>query len=206
MCEWEQECSDNPLLFDPMFVRQYIKECESWLINKQSMCVKCKLQLGQHIVDNQAQDEAPASHIIHQQCHHFHQKDDSSEKDTFPYQEFNSKVLINVQNSMHVSKNVINAQNSDSSEKIDQEQPSNFLIETLDNETFLINEELHVPLLHIANKLLGRQNLNFNQLTPPEKKTLEFIKKVTFTNSLLVKQALPQKSDTIGSPAVLNQK
>ncbi len=26
MCKWEQECSDNPLLFDPAFARQYIKE------------------------------------------------------------------------------------------------------------------------------------------------------------------------------------
>jgi hypothetical protein len=39
-----------------------------------------------------------------------------------------------------------------------------------DNEIFLINETLHEPLLHIANKLLGRQNLNFDQLTPPEQK------------------------------------
>jgi hypothetical protein len=27
-CEWEQECSYNPLLFDPNFARQYIKECK----------------------------------------------------------------------------------------------------------------------------------------------------------------------------------
>jgi len=52
MCEWEQECSDNPLLFDPIFATQYIKERQSWLINKQSMCAKCKLQLGEHLVDN----------------------------------------------------------------------------------------------------------------------------------------------------------
>jgi len=26
MCEWEQECSDNPLLFDPVFARRYITE------------------------------------------------------------------------------------------------------------------------------------------------------------------------------------
>ncbi len=48
MCEWEQECSDNPLLFEPIFARQYIQECKSWLINKQSVCAKFKLQLGQH--------------------------------------------------------------------------------------------------------------------------------------------------------------
>jgi hypothetical protein len=29
---------------------------------------------------------------------------------------------------------------------------------------------LREPLLHIANKLLGRQRLNFDQLTPPEQK------------------------------------
>ncbi len=37
MCEWEQECSDNLLLFDPVFARCYISERKSWLINKQSM-------------------------------------------------------------------------------------------------------------------------------------------------------------------------
>ncbi len=85
MCEWEQECSDNPLLFDPIFACHYIKENQNWLINKQSVCSKCKLQLGQHIVDNQAQNEAPASNSVHQQCHHFNQIDQSSEKDAFPF-------------------------------------------------------------------------------------------------------------------------
>jgi hypothetical protein len=37
-------------------------------------------------------------------------------------------------------------------------------------EIFLINEALCEPLLHIANKLLGRQHLNFEQLTTPEQK------------------------------------
>jgi hypothetical protein len=54
-CEWEQECSDNPLLFNPDFARQYIAERKSWLINKQSMCAKCKLQLGEHLIDHQIQ-------------------------------------------------------------------------------------------------------------------------------------------------------
>ncbi len=70
MCEWEQECSDNPLLFDPIFARQYIKERKSWLINKQSICAKCKLQLGEHLLDNQA-----ASSSIHHQCHDFSNSD-----------------------------------------------------------------------------------------------------------------------------------
>ncbi len=71
VCGWEQECSDNPLLFYPIFACQYIKERQSWLINKQSVWAKCKVQLGQHIVANQAQNNAPASNNIHQQCNHF---------------------------------------------------------------------------------------------------------------------------------------
>jgi hypothetical protein len=112
MCEWEQECSDNPLLFDPIFVCQYIKECQAWLINKQSMCAKCKLQLGQHLADNQVQNTAPASNRIHQQCHNFNQKDNSIENDAFPFQHLNLQELINVQNSLHDNYNLINAQNN----------------------------------------------------------------------------------------------
>ena len=52
MCEWEQECSDNPLLFNPIFAKQYIKERQSWLINKQPMCEKCKLQIEKHYSQN----------------------------------------------------------------------------------------------------------------------------------------------------------
>jgi hypothetical protein len=37
-----------------------------------------------------------------------------------------------------------------------------------EGDIFLINEALREPLMHIANKLLGRQRLNFEQLTPPE--------------------------------------
>jgi len=72
MCEWEQECSDNLLLFNTNFVRQYIAERKSWFINKQSMCTKCKLQLGEHLIDNQTTN---ASNSIHQQCHDFKQSD-----------------------------------------------------------------------------------------------------------------------------------
>jgi hypothetical protein len=41
----------------------------------------------------------------------------------------------------------------------------------------LIDETLREPLLHIANKLLGRQNLNFDQLTPPEQKLWNLFEK-----------------------------
>jgi hypothetical protein len=51
------------------------------------------------------------------------------------------------------------------------------LINTTDNEISLINEKLREPLLHIANKLLGRQNLNFDQLTTPEQKLWNLFEK-----------------------------
>jgi hypothetical protein len=164
MCEWEQECSDNPLLFDPIFARQYIKERKSWLINKQSICAKCKLQLGEHLLDNQA-----ASSSIHHQCHDFAtsekisvaKRDDEHFTNKFPFQELNSAELINKQNELRRAQNLINgpseAQNFNTNDAINS-----------DGEIFLINETLRKPLMHIANRLLGRQRLNFEQLTTPE--------------------------------------
>jgi hypothetical protein len=146
MCEWEQECSDNPLLLDPIFACQYIKECQAWLINKQSVCAKCKLQLGQRIVDNQAQNAAPASNSIHQQCNHFNKPGNYSEKDAFPFQNFNSQELIDIQNSLCNANNLINVRKSDSSDQVNQHHNSDDLINTMDNEIFLINDELRVPL------------------------------------------------------------
>jgi hypothetical protein len=58
MCEWEQEFSDNPLLFDPVFAKRYIAERKSWLINKQSMCARCKLQFGEHLIKQNTQNTA----------------------------------------------------------------------------------------------------------------------------------------------------
>jgi hypothetical protein len=58
MCEWEQKCSDNPLLFDPVFARHYISKRKNWLINKQSMSAKCKLQFDKHLINNNTQNAA----------------------------------------------------------------------------------------------------------------------------------------------------
>jgi hypothetical protein len=116
MCEWEQQCSDNPLLFNPDFARQYIAERKSWLINKQSMCAKCKLQLGEHLIGNQT---ANTSNSIHQQCHDFQssekvtKSDNNNFLDKFPFQELNSKQLITIQNDMCQMQNLIkNAENA----------------------------------------------------------------------------------------------
>ncbi len=78
---------------------------------------------------------------------------------------------------MRDKNNFINAQNNQSSENSNQPQNSEHLINTMDNEIFLINEELCLPLLHIANQLLGRQNLNFDHLTPPEQKLWNLFEK-----------------------------
>jgi hypothetical protein len=188
MCEWEQECSDNPLLFDPIFARQYIKERNSWLINKQSMCAKCKLSQKANTLfkeqknnvhsNTETPETKPASNSIHQQCHDFSNSDEipiakSDAKvftDNFPFQELNSKELIKKQNDLRQAQHLIHAQ--------EQARVSNQTDEiTSDGEIFLINETLREPLLHIANKLLGRQRLNFDQLTPPEQQLWSLFEK-----------------------------
>jgi hypothetical protein len=106
MCEWEQECSDHPLLFDQAFARQYIKECKSWHINKQSMCAKCKFQLGEHLISHQAENSSDNIDIdenvsYSRQCQHFHSDLMQDLINPFPFQELNSKELINLQNALH---------------------------------------------------------------------------------------------------------
>ncbi len=90
MCEWEQECSDNPLLFNPSFAKQYIKECKSWLINKQSVCAKCKLQMSKHLIDNEVQSDT---------------KNAQTSPSAQNFDSFSSKELINLQNKLHEQKN-----------------------------------------------------------------------------------------------------
>jgi hypothetical protein len=78
------------------------------------------------------QNDAQASSSIHQQCHHFNQKHNSSEnsdKDAFPIQEFNSKELINIQNTLHAKNNLINITS-------DQSVTNNQILINTDNEIF----------------------------------------------------------------------
>ena len=99
-----------------------------WLINKQSMCAKCKL--SQHAATlfkeqknnvhskTETPETKPASNSIHQQCHDFSNSDKipiakSDAKvftDNFPFQELNYKELIKKQNDLCDAKNFINAQ------------------------------------------------------------------------------------------------
>jgi hypothetical protein len=158
MCEWEQECSDNPLLFDQAFARQYIKERRSWLINKQLRCAKCKNHLDEHLINHPAENSANKisdNASYGRQCQHFNSDSTQDLINPFPFQELNSKELINLQKALREN-------NKDAQTLIesDAHKPS--------NEIFLIDNSLREPLLHIANKLLGRQRLSFEQLTPPE--------------------------------------
>jgi hypothetical protein len=193
MCEWEQECSDNPLLFNPIFAKQYIKERQSWLINKQPMCEKCKLQIEKHYSQNvstlfkeqkinvDSKTEMPANkaapNSIHQQCHDFSNSDkipiarsDANVfTDNFPFQELNSQELIKTQNELRAKQKLINSQETSVFNQNDEINS--------DGEIFLINETLREPLMHIANKLLGRQRLSFEQLTPPEQQLWSLFEK-----------------------------
>ncbi len=71
--------------------------------------------------------------------------------------------MIRIQNALRKKNNLINDKN-------DQSVTNNQNLINEDNEINLINKTLREPLLHIANKHLGRQNLNFEQFTPPEHK------------------------------------
>ncbi len=157
MCEWEQEFSDNPLLFDPVFARRYIAERKSWLINKQSMCARCKLQFGEHLIEQNAQNAANLISAANDSLQNLITTqffDEATSKDLL-------KIHQLISDARNASDSLINAQ-KDSENLINAHQKNQ------SDEIFLINESLREPLLNVANKLLGRQCLNFDQLTPSE--------------------------------------
>jgi hypothetical protein len=102
------------------------------------MCAKCKLQLGEHLLDNQA-----TSYSIHQQCHDFSNSDKipiakSNSKvfiDNFPFQELNSKELIEKQNKLRNAQNLINSK--DEAHAFNQNLINDEI--NSDGEIFLIN-------------------------------------------------------------------
>jgi len=69
--------------------------------------------------------------------------------------------------------------------------PNNESVIKNEGDIFLINEALREPLMHIANKLLGRQCLNFEQLTPKEQELWSL-----FENSDIY-EFLTGKKDTV---------
>ncbi len=147
MCEWEQECSDNLLLFGPVFARRYISERKNWLINKQSMCAKCILKIGKHLINHNAENAANLISAASESLQDLISKqffDEATSEDLIKIQQ----MICDAQNAID---NLINAHSN---------KPS--------DEIFLISESLREPLLNVANKLKGRQRLNLEQLTPSE--------------------------------------
>ena len=118
------------------------------------MCARCKLQYGEHLIDQNAQNTANLINAADDSLQNLISKNFFDEA-TF-------KDLLQVQNlikdTREASDNLIIAQ-----------PDSENLINAQTNEIFLISESLREPLLNVANKLLGRQRLSFEQLTPSEK-------------------------------------
>jgi hypothetical protein len=196
MCEWEQDCSDNLLLFDPVFARSYISERCLWFINKQSTCAKCKLKLGEHLLDHHTLNSANkidtnGESAIHKQCHNYKSDQTNNFSDQNKFDKLSSKDLIKIQQALCTSqgdKCLISANDSDGALKFNQR-----------DEIVFIDNGLREPLLTIVNKLLCRQQLNFNQLTPPEQKLWNLFKKVKFVNFSQVKKTQCPNSATTGS-------
>jgi hypothetical protein len=119
------------------------------------MCARCKLQFGEHLIKQIAQNAANLISAANDSLQNLITKqffDEATSKDLLHIQ----KLICDTRNA---SNNLINAH-----------QTSDNLIKVQSDEIFLINESLREPLLNMANKLLGRQRLNFDQLTPTEQK------------------------------------
>jgi hypothetical protein len=159
MCEWEQEFSDNPLLFDPVFAKRYIAERKSWLIHKQSMCARCKLQFGEHLIEQNVHNAANLISAASDSLQNLITKQF--------FDEATSKDLLHIQNLIKdarlASENSLNGENL-----ISARDDTQNLISAQQNDIFLIKKGLREPLLNVANKLLGRQHLNFDQFTASE--------------------------------------
>ena len=83
------------------------------------MCAKCKLQLGEHLINHPNNNSAHKIDIsenqsVGKQCHHFQSEKTTDLIDKFPFQELNSKELIEIQNALHDdNKDADNLINSD---------------------------------------------------------------------------------------------
>jgi hypothetical protein len=119
ICKWEQEFSDNPLLFDPVFAKRYIAERKSWLVNKQSMCARCKLQYGEHLIDQNAQNAANLINAADDSLQNLISKqffDEATFKDLLQVQNLIKdahEASANLINAQSDSDNLINAQSDE---------------------------------------------------------------------------------------------
>jgi hypothetical protein len=140
MCEWEQEFSDNQLLFDPVFAKRYIAERKSWLINKQSLCARCKLQFGEHLIEQNAQNTANLINTANELLQNLITKqffDEATSKDLLHVQKL-------ISDAREASANLISAQ-SNGENLINAQKNTENLINVQSDEIFLINEILREP-------------------------------------------------------------
>jgi hypothetical protein len=123
------------------------------------MCARCKLQFGEHLIEQNTQN---ATNLI------------STASDSLQnlitkqfFDEATSKYLLHIQNLIKEAR-LASDTPSNSENLISAPKDTEHLINAQQNDVFLINEGLREPLLNVANKLLGRQHLNFDQLTASE--------------------------------------
>jgi hypothetical protein len=137
-------------------------------------CAKCKLKLGKHLLDHQEHHSANkidtnSDSAIHKQCYNYKRDHTNNFSDQDKFDEFTYNDLIKIQQVLRANqsdKNLISANDSDDTLKFNRS-----------DEIFLIDNGLPEPLLTITNKHLGRQRLNFDQLTPAEQKLWNLFEK-----------------------------
>ncbi len=107
------------------------------------------IKFGEHLIEQNAQNAAEKSlqHLITKQFF-----DEATSKDLCQVQKL-------ISDEHNASANLIDAQPH--SDNLISAPTEGNLINMHSNDIFLINESLHEPLLNVANKLLGRQRLNF---------------------------------------------
>jgi hypothetical protein len=112
------------------------------------MCARWKLQVGKHLIEQNAQNASNLISAASDSLQNLITKqffDEATSKDLLHIQKLIKEARLASDNSVN-SENLISAHN-------DTEN----LINTQQTEIFLINKGLHEPLLNMANKLLGRR-------------------------------------------------
>ncbi len=117
----------------------------------------CKLQFGEHLIEQNAQNATNLISAASESLQNLITKQF--------FDEATSKDLLHIQNLIKEARRASDT-SSDSENLISA--PNENLINAQQTDIFLIAEGLREPLLNVANKLLGRQCLNFNQLTASE--------------------------------------
>jgi hypothetical protein len=123
------------------------------------MCARCKFQFCEHLIEQNAQN---AANLIIATNHSLQNlittqfSDEATSKDLLHI----PKLICDTRNA---SAHLINAPKDNENLIISQKDNEN-LINSQSDGIFLICESLREPLLNVANKLLGRQHLNFEQL------------------------------------------